>query len=153
MPRTFALGTWTRARKAATQAVMWLPSARRRKSQANGPASGVVIPLPPNLRADGKPASIGRPGLSAKQPERMFLQVVDRRSAEQCNGNEFGRERRHAKDSGQCRLHIRAQARAHHQRNDQPRKVTTGDKTAPMAKRQRNVSGSRGILLIAAASI
>src|SRR6476661_7988070 len=51
-----------------------------------------------------KPASIGRPGLSAKQPERMLLQVVKCRPAEQGNGNEFGRERRRAKDGRQCRL-------------------------------------------------
>ena len=48
---------------------------------------------------------------------------------------------------------FRAQARAHHERNDQPREVTTDDKHGPNAKRQRKVSGSRGILLIAAASI
>jgi hypothetical protein len=39
-----------------------------------------------------KPASVGA-GLSAKQSERMFLQVVDRRPAEQRNGNDFGRQR------------------------------------------------------------
>src|SRR6185312_14142032 len=74
-----------------------------------------------------KPASIGRPGLSAKQPERMLLQVVKCRPAEQGNGNEFGRERRRAKDGRQCRLHVRAQAGAHYERNDQPREVTPGD--------------------------
>jgi hypothetical protein len=99
-----------------------------RGARASLPNINQIVPLFLGHDAKGKAASIGRPGLSAKQPERMLLQVVDRRSAEQRDGNEFGRQRRRAKDGSQCRLHFRAQARAHHEGNDQPCEVTTGDK-------------------------